>query len=188
MILGFEHLVCLCPYNISLTIEPLVRLLSIPDSLASTPDPPDEENDPDAMEIIAAVVDAAEDTHYIEDIPRLYYACTTLADRRASGTEDKAAGQCRRPLCQRTSRPSGCRCYRALLPAAASTLSTASGHHPREAAAPEEFLGASSTHAPPRGAEAVDGRRPGKTSLTWRRHGSSYLLPPPSPSGTVVCH
>jgi hypothetical protein len=28
-------------------------------------------------------------------IPRLYCACTTLADRRARGTEDKAAGQCR---------------------------------------------------------------------------------------------
>jgi hypothetical protein len=83
------------PYNISLTIEPLVRLLSIPDSLAPAPDPPDEENDPDAMDIAAAVEDASEDTHYIEDIPRLYCARTTLADRRARGTEDKAAGQCR---------------------------------------------------------------------------------------------
>ena len=64
---------------ISLTIEPLVRLFSIPDPLASAPDPPDEENNPDAMDI-AAAVDAAEDTHYIEDIPRLYYCCarTTL--------------------------------------------------------------------------------------------------------------
>jgi hypothetical protein len=44
---------------------------------------------------IAAAVDAAEDPHYIEDIPRLYCARTTLADRRARGTEDKAAGQCR---------------------------------------------------------------------------------------------
>ena len=89
------------PYNISLTIEPLVRLLSIPDSLASAPDPPDKENDPDAIMDIAATVDAAEDSHYIEDIPRLYCARTTLADRRARGTEDKAAGQCRRPWCQR---------------------------------------------------------------------------------------
>ena len=48
---------------------------------------------------IAAAVDAAEDTHCIEDIPRLYYcARTTLADRRACGTEDKAAGQCRDDL------------------------------------------------------------------------------------------
>ena len=85
------------PYNISLTIEPLVRLLSIPDSLASAPDPPDEENDPDAMDI-AAAVDAAENTHHIEDIPRLYCARTTLADRRARGIEDKAAGQCRGDL------------------------------------------------------------------------------------------
>ena len=84
------------PYNISLTIEPLVRLFfSIPDSLASTPDPPDEEkNDPDAMDI-AAAMDAAD---YIEDIPRLYFARTTLAVRRARGTEDKAAGQCRGDL------------------------------------------------------------------------------------------
>ena len=83
------------PYNITLTIEPLVRLLSIPDSLASAPDPPDEENDPDAMNI-AAAVGAAEDSHYIEDIhpPPLL----TLADRRARGTEDKAAGQCRGDL------------------------------------------------------------------------------------------
>jgi hypothetical protein len=64
------------PYNISLTIEPLVLLLSIPDSLASAPDPPDKENNPDAMDI-AAAVDAAEDTHYIEDIPRLYYCART---------------------------------------------------------------------------------------------------------------
>jgi hypothetical protein len=85
------------PYNISLTIEPLVRLLSIPDSLASAPDPPDEENDPDAMDITAAV-NAAENTHHIEDIPRLYCARTTLADRRARGIEDKAAGQCRGDL------------------------------------------------------------------------------------------
>ena len=47
---------------------------------------------------IAAAVDAAEDTHYIEDIPRLYCARTTLPDRRARGTEDKAAGQCRGDL------------------------------------------------------------------------------------------
>ena len=70
-----------------MTIEPLVRLLSIPNSLASTPDPPDEENDPDAMDI-AAAVDVAEGSHYIEDIPRLYCDRTTLADRRARGTED----------------------------------------------------------------------------------------------------
>ena len=82
---------------ISLTIEPLVRLFSIPDPLASAPDPPDEENNPDAIDI-AAAVDAAENTHYIEDIPRLYCARTTLADRRARGTEDKAAGQCRGDL------------------------------------------------------------------------------------------
>ena len=50
------------PYNISVTIKPLVRLLSIPDPLASAADPPDEENDPDAMDN-AAAVDAAEDTH-----------------------------------------------------------------------------------------------------------------------------
>jgi hypothetical protein len=43
---------------------------------------------------IAAVVDAAEDSHYIE----VYCARTTLADRRARGTEDKAAGQCRGDL------------------------------------------------------------------------------------------
>jgi hypothetical protein len=35
------------------------------------------------------------DTHYIEDIPRLYRAHMTLADRHARGFEDKAAGQCR---------------------------------------------------------------------------------------------
>ena len=36
------------------------------------------------------------DTHYyIEDIPRLYRAHMTLADRRTCGFEDKAAGQCR---------------------------------------------------------------------------------------------
>jgi hypothetical protein len=85
------------PFNISLTTEPLVRLLSIPDSLALTPDPPDEENDPNAMDI-AAAVDAAENANYIEDIPRLYCARTSLADRRARGTEDKAAGQCRGDL------------------------------------------------------------------------------------------
>ena len=48
---------------------------------------------------IAAAMDAAEDTHYIEDVPRLYCARTTLADRRARGTEDKAAGQCRPACC-----------------------------------------------------------------------------------------
>jgi hypothetical protein len=47
---------------------------------------------------IAAAVDTAEDTHYIEDIPRLYCARTTLPDRRDRGTEDKAAGQCRGDL------------------------------------------------------------------------------------------
>jgi hypothetical protein len=34
----------------------------------------------------------------IEDIPRLYRAHMTLADRRARGFEDKAAGQCRGDL------------------------------------------------------------------------------------------
>ena len=45
---------------------------------------------------IAAAVDTAEDTLYIEDIPPPHYcARTTLVDRRARGTEDKAVGQCR---------------------------------------------------------------------------------------------
>jgi hypothetical protein len=75
------------PYNISVTIEPLVRLLSIPDPLASAANPSDEENDPDAMDN-AAAMDTAEDTHYIEDIPQFYCARTTLADdRRARGIE-----------------------------------------------------------------------------------------------------
>ena len=62
------------PYNISVTIEPLVCLLSIPDPLASASYPPHEENDLDAMDI-ATAVDATEDTHCIEDIPRLYCIC-----------------------------------------------------------------------------------------------------------------
>jgi hypothetical protein len=91
------------PYNTSVTIELLVRLLSMPDPLAPAPDPPDEKNDPDAMDI-AAAVNAAEDTHYIEDIPRLYYcARTTLADRCARGTEDGKSSRSMSglPWCQR---------------------------------------------------------------------------------------
>ena len=68
------------PYNISVTMKLLVRLLSIPDPLAPAPDPPDEKNDPDVMDITAEV-DAAENTHCFEDIPRLYCVRTTLADR-----------------------------------------------------------------------------------------------------------
>ena len=85
------------PYNISVTREPLVRLLSIPDPFASASYPPHEESDLDAMSI-AAAVDNAEDTHYIEDIPHLYCARMTLADRRTRGTEDKTVGQCRGDL------------------------------------------------------------------------------------------
>ena len=48
-------------YNISVTIEPLVHLLSISDPLASAPDLPDVvENDPYTMDI-AVAVDAAMD-------------------------------------------------------------------------------------------------------------------------------
>jgi hypothetical protein len=90
------------PYNISLTIEPLVRLLSIPDSLASAPDPPDEENDPDAMDI-AAAVDAAEDAHYIEDIPRLYLLCPHDPCRspRSWYRGQSSRSMSGRPRCQR---------------------------------------------------------------------------------------
>ena len=76
------------PYSIAVTIEPLVRLISAPDPPVSAPDPPVAEIDPAAMDIEAA----------IEDIPRLYRAHMTLADRRARGFEDKAAGQCRGDL------------------------------------------------------------------------------------------
>jgi hypothetical protein len=151
------------PYNISVTREPLVRLLSIPNPLASASYPPHEESDLDAMGI-AAAVDNAEDTHCIEDIPRLYCARTTLADRRARGTEDKTVGQCWGDLGVSVDSPTtfGCRYYRALLLAAASTLSTACV---REEPPPQENT--SELLAPTaslRGAEAVDSRRPGKTS------------------------
>ena len=67
---------------------------TVPDPLTSAPYySPDEENDHDTMDI-AVAVDAAEDTHCIEDIPRLYCVRKILADRRARGTENKAAGQC----------------------------------------------------------------------------------------------
>jgi len=102
--------------------------------------------------------------HYIEDIPQLYCARTTLADRRARGTEDKTVGQCCGDLGVSVDSPTtfGCRYYRALLLAAASTLSTACV---REEPPPQENT--SELLAPTaslRGAEAVDSRRPGKTS------------------------
>ena len=67
----------------------MVRLISAPDPPISDPDPPVVEIDPPA----AMDIEAAIDTHYIEDIPRLYRVRMTLADRRARGIEDKAAGQ-----------------------------------------------------------------------------------------------
>ena len=143
------------PYNISVTREPLVRLLSIPDPLASASYPP---HDLDAIMGIAAAVDNAEDTHYIEDIPRLYCARTTLADRRARGTEDKTVGQCRGDLGVSVDSPTTfldlvvadttARFYRRPPPLCPPP---ACGHHTRGAAAPGEYLGASSTHGlPPR--------------------------------------
>ena len=56
------------------------------------PDPPEEENDPAAKDIAAAV--DTEDQQYVEEMPRHYHAHMTLAERRSRGTEDKAAGQC----------------------------------------------------------------------------------------------
>jgi hypothetical protein len=128
------------PYNISVTIEPLVRLLlSIPDPLVSAQDSPDKEHDPDAMDILAAV-DAAEGTsHCIEDTPRLYCAHTTLADHCARITEDKAAGQCRSDLGVSVDSLSDNPSYQWPPPLC-----------PPPAATPGEYLGASSTHGTPR--------------------------------------
>ena len=65
------------PYIISVTMELLVRLLSIPDPLALDSDPPDEKNDPDVIDIMAEV-DAAEDTHCFEDIPAFIVSARPL--------------------------------------------------------------------------------------------------------------
>ena len=106
----------------------------------------------------------------------------TLADRRAHGTEDKAAGQCQGDLGDSVdslttlpSRPSGCRCY-------PSTLSTTC-HHCREGAAPGESRGASSNHGPSTAQRPSTAGVPARHPPTWRRHGSSYPLSPPAPPG-----
>jgi hypothetical protein len=57
-------------YNISVTIEPLVRILSAAPALV--PDPPEEENDPAAKDIAPAV--DTEDQQYVEEMPRHYHA------------------------------------------------------------------------------------------------------------------
>ena len=67
-------------YIISVTMEPLVRLLSIPDPLASAPDPPDVENDPYAMDI-AAAVDAASFPYYLTFSRPIFYINAQMALR-----------------------------------------------------------------------------------------------------------
>ena len=144
-----------------------------------------KEHDPDAMDILAAVDAAEGTTHCIEDIPRLYCAHTTLADRCARSTEDKAAGQCRSDLGVSVDSLSDNTSYQLV---AASTLSTAY-HHSRGAAAPGEYLGASSTHCTPR--RRGRRRQASRQDIPSLRGQKRIFLPPltPSlPSGTFVCY
>ena len=110
------------------------------------------------MDILAAVDAAEGTTHCIEDIPRLYCAHTTLADRCARSTEDKAAGQCRSDLGVSVDSLSDNPSYQWPPPLCPPPTTT-----PEEPSLQENT---SELLAPtaPRGAEAVDGRRPGKTS------------------------
>jgi hypothetical protein len=123
---------------------------------------------------IAAAVDAAKDTHYIEDFLRLYCARTTLADHLARGTEDKAAGQCRGDLGISVDS------LTALLDLAVADATARSYRRPPPlypppaATTPEEpppQENSSELLAPTAGV-------PARNPLTWR-HGSSHPSHPP---------
>jgi hypothetical protein len=135
---------------------------------------------------IAAAVDAAEDSaHYIEDIPRLYCARTTLADRRARGTEDTAAGQCRgdlgvsvdslTTLLDIAVADATARSYRWPPPLCPPPAATTPEEPPPQENSSELLV----PTPPPCGAEAVDGRRLGKTSP--HLEDTRIILPPPTP-------